>query len=181
MAQDAWERGLIMLYHSQLIIDQLQDVPDLINMIGLIADILNRSQTGPSGPEFIDLDEITGLDNHEFAIPLTGSQTGVLAQPEIVETSGRKIPSNPLSELIKIYDDDESSEVSLVTPMHIEEEKDPEKTSSSVLDSHIQGLPQTEQEVESVLYTKFPNAPQTQADSLKYGLRSGEQNEEVPQ
>jgi hypothetical protein len=45
--------------------------------------------------------------------------------------------SNPLSELIKIYDDDESLEVSLVNPLHIEEEKGPEKTSSPVLDAQI--------------------------------------------
>jgi hypothetical protein len=37
---------------------------------------------------------------------------------------------DPLHELIKIYDDDESAEVSLGTPVHIEEEKEPEKTSS---------------------------------------------------
>jgi hypothetical protein len=30
--------------------------------------------------------------------------------------------SNPLSELIKIYDDDESLEVSLVTPVHTEKD-----------------------------------------------------------
>jgi hypothetical protein len=43
--------------------------------------------------------------------------------------------------LIKIYDDDESSEVSLVTPLHIEEEKEPEKTSSPVPDDQVQRAP----------------------------------------
>jgi hypothetical protein len=114
-------------------------------------------------------------------MPPVGSPTGVLAQPEIVRTSGRTSASNPLSELIKIYDDDESPEVSLVTPVHIEEEKEPEKTSSPVPDSQIQGLPQNEQEVESVLDTELPNAPETQADSSKDGPRSGEQNEEASQ
>jgi hypothetical protein len=32
---------------------------------------------------------------------------------------------NPLHELIKIYDDEESLEVSLFTPVHIVEEKEP--------------------------------------------------------
>jgi hypothetical protein len=49
-----------------------------------------------------------------------------------------------------------------VTPVHIEEEKEPEKTSSPVPDAQIQGLPQNEQEVESVLDTELPNAPETQ-------------------
>jgi hypothetical protein len=44
--------------------------------------------------------------------------------------------------LIKIYDDDESPEVSLVTPVHIEEEKGPEKTSSPVPNTQIQEVPQ---------------------------------------
>jgi hypothetical protein len=47
----------------------------------------------------------------------------------------------------------------------IEEEKEPEKTSSLVLDSQSQGIPQTEQEVETVLDTELPNAPQTRANS----------------
>jgi hypothetical protein len=64
-----------------------------------------------------------------------------LTQPKIVGTSGRESAPNPLSELIKIYDDDESPEVSLVTPVHIEEEKEPKKTSSPVPDAQIQGLP----------------------------------------
>jgi hypothetical protein len=68
-----------------------------------------------------------------------------------------------------------------VTPVHIEEEKEPEKTSSPVPDAQIQGLPQNEQEVESVLDTELPNAPETQADSLKDEPGSGEQKEEAPQ
>jgi hypothetical protein len=102
-------------------------------------------------------------------------------QPETVRTSGRTSAPNPLSELIKIYDDDESPEVSLVTPVHIEEEKEPEKTSSPVPDTQTQGLPQSEQEVESVLDTQLPNAPETQADSPKDEPGSGEQKEEAPQ
>jgi hypothetical protein len=46
--------------------------------------------------------------------------------------------SNPLSNLIKIYDDDdESPKVSLVNLVHIEEEKEPEKTTSPVPNSQI--------------------------------------------
>jgi hypothetical protein len=136
---------------------------------------------GPTGPKFIDLDEIIRLDDTKFTMPPVGSTTGVSAQPERVGTSGRTNPSNPLSEMIKIYDDDESPEASLVTPMCIEEEKELKKTSSLVPDSQIQGFPQREQEIESVLDTQLPNALETQADSPKDEPGSGERKEEAPQ
>jgi hypothetical protein len=77
---------------------------------------------GPSSPEFIAIDVITGLDDHEFTMPLAESLTGVVNQPKIVGTSGRASFPKPINELIKIYDDDESPEVSLVTPVHVKEE-----------------------------------------------------------
>jgi hypothetical protein len=99
---------------------------------------------GLSGPEFIDLDEITGLDNPKFTTPPVGSPKGVLAQHETVGTSGRTTTSNPLSEIIKSYDDDESLEVSLGTSVHIDEEKGPEKTSSPIPNTQNKGLPHNE-------------------------------------
>ena len=90
-------------------------------MARLPEDNSDRSHMGPSDPEFIDLDEITGLEYPEFTTPPAISSTGVSAQSETVGTSGRTTASNPLSEIIKIYDNDESPEVSLVTPFHIEE------------------------------------------------------------
>jgi hypothetical protein len=71
----------------------------------------------------------------------TRSLTDVSAQPGTIEASQRTGTSKPLSEIIKIYDDDESPKVSLGTPVHIEEEKRPEKTSSPVLDAQIQEVP----------------------------------------
>jgi hypothetical protein len=62
----SWERGLLMLEHVQWIIDQLQDDLNIINMERLPTDNPDEIQTGPSDPEFIDLDEITGLDDPEF-------------------------------------------------------------------------------------------------------------------
>jgi hypothetical protein len=81
---------------------------------------------------------------------------GVLDQLETVKASRTTDASNPLSELIKIYDDNESPKVSLVTQVHIKEEKGPEKTSSHVPDTQIQGIPHNEQEVKSVLDTELP-------------------------
>jgi hypothetical protein len=140
-------------------IDQLQDDPDIAETTGSPTDNPDGSRAGPSSPEFIDLDEITGLDDPEFTTPPVGSSTGVSAQPEIIEASQRTGTSNPLSEFIKIYDDDESPEVSLGTPVHVEEEKGPEKTSSPIPDIQTQEVPQKEKEVESVPDTKLPDAP----------------------
>jgi hypothetical protein len=134
-AQAAWERGLLMLEHVQRIIDQLQDDPNIINMPRLPVDYLDERQTGPSSPKFIYLDEITGLDNPEFTTPLVRSLIGVSTQLGTIKASQRIGASNPLSELIKIYDNDESPEVSLVTPVHIKEEKGPEKISSPMPDA----------------------------------------------
>lgn len=150
-------------------------------MTRLPDDNPDESQIGPSGHELIDVDEIAGLDDLEFTTPLVGLPTGVSTQLETVGTLGRTSTPNPLSELIKIYDDDESPKVSLVTPVHIEEEKEPEKTSSPVPDAQIQGLPQNEQEVEIVLDTELPNALETQADSPKDELGSDEPKEGAPQ
>jgi hypothetical protein len=136
---------------------------------------------GPSGPEFIDLDEIIGLDDPEFTTSPVRSPIGVSAQPEIVEASQRTGALNPLSEFIKIYDDDESPEVSLGTPVHVEEEKGPEKTSSPLPDVQTQEVPQKEKDVESVPDTKLPDALETQEDSSRDNPGSGEPEEGAPQ
>jgi hypothetical protein len=81
--------------------------------------------------------------------------------------------------LINIYDDEESLEVSLVTPVQIIEEKEPEKASSLAPDAQIH-LPQSEQEVESVLDTKLPNAPIPKRIVQRMS-QGHEQKEEAPQ
>jgi hypothetical protein len=106
-------------------------------MAKLFEDNLDRSQVSPSSPEFIDLDDITRLDDSKFTTPLTGSLIGVSTQPGTVEELQRTNASNPLIELIKIYDDDERPKVSLVTPVHIKEKNGPEKTHSHVPDIQI--------------------------------------------
>jgi hypothetical protein len=61
----------------------------------------------------------------------------ISAQPEMVITSMITSASNPLRELINIYDDEEISEVSLVTLVPITEEKEPEQASSQAPDTQI--------------------------------------------
>jgi hypothetical protein len=67
--------------------DQLKNDPDVINMPRLPADNPDESQTGLKSPEFIDLDEITELDNPEFTMPSIGSLKGVSDRPETVKAS----------------------------------------------------------------------------------------------
>jgi hypothetical protein len=150
-------------------------------MTGPPADKPNEIRVDPSGPNLIEIDEITGLDNLEITMPQVGSPGDVSNHLEIVGTSGRTSTPNPLRELINIYDDEESPEVSLVTLVPITEEKEPKKASSPAPNAQTGGLPQNEQEVESFLDTELSDAPKIQADSLKDKPELGEQKEEAPQ
>jgi hypothetical protein len=94
-------------------------------------------------------------------MPQAISPGDISAQPEIARTSRRASAPNPLHDLITIYDDEESSEVSLVTLVQIIEEKEPDKASSPAPDAQIQGLPQNDQEIESVLDTEILDVPKT--------------------
>jgi hypothetical protein len=82
-----------------------------------------------------------------------------------------------LFDLITIYYDEESSEVSLVTPVPIIEEKEPEKESTPSLDALIKNLPQSNHEVKSVLEFELLNLSRTPMDILRDELGSGGQKE----
>jgi len=73
--------------------------------------------TSPSGPNPIQIEKITWSDNPEVSMPHARSLGDILAQPEIERTLGRESAPNPLHNLTTIYNDEESSKVSLVTPM----------------------------------------------------------------
>jgi hypothetical protein len=59
-------------------------------------------------------------------------------QFESPRTRGETGAPNPLFDLITIYDNEEISEVSLVTPIPIIEEKEPEKKSSPSPNASVQ-------------------------------------------
>jgi hypothetical protein len=129
----------------------------------------------------MQIEEIFGLDNPEVSTPQVRLLGDISSHPEIERTSWRKSAPNPIHDLITIYDDEESLEVSLVTLVQITEEKEPEKASSPVPNAQIQSLPQNDQEVKSVLEIEILNGTGTQVDSLKDEIGLGEQEEEVPQ
>jgi hypothetical protein len=129
----------------------------------------------------MQLEEITGSENPEVPPPQIRSPGEISTQPEIARTSGRTSVPNPLFDLITIYDDEESSEVSLVTPVQITEEKEPERASTPGPDAPVQSCPQSEHEVESALDTEPLDIPGTPMDNSRDELGSGEQEEEIPQ
>jgi hypothetical protein len=47
----------------------MQDDPDLKGMIGSLVDNPDEIQAVPSGPNLIDIDEISGLKNSEVPMP----------------------------------------------------------------------------------------------------------------
>jgi hypothetical protein len=130
---------------------------------------------GPSDPEPIQIEETIRSDNPEVSMPQIGLPGDVSAQPGIARTSERESAPNPLHELITIYDDEESSEVFLVTLVGITEEKEPEKVYFLAPNAPIPILAQNDHEVESVLDTELLDTPGTQVDSPKDGPGSGKQ------
>jgi hypothetical protein len=129
-AQDAGREGGLMYQQAQQIMNQMRDNPDLIRLPRLPTDSPEEILAGPSGPDFMNLDNINGSDDPESTMPPAGSSVGVTTQPETGRVSVETSTPNPLSEFINIYSDDESPEASRGTPVRVQEEKGPEKTSS---------------------------------------------------
>jgi hypothetical protein len=102
-------------------------------------------------------------------------------QHEIPRTLGEIGVPNTLFDLITIYDDEESSKVSLITPIPITEEKEPGGTYAPTLDASIPNPLQGDHEAKSTLETEFLNLSGTPKDSSRDELGSGEQEEELQQ
>jgi hypothetical protein len=98
MTQDVKERGSSMLEQVQQVNDRMEYDPNVLETTGSPADNPDISQVGLSGPELIDLDKITELDDFELKTPPAGSPTYVLVQPETAIASHRNDASNPLRE-----------------------------------------------------------------------------------
>jgi hypothetical protein len=110
-------------------------------MMRILVDNPIESRGGPSDPEPIQIEETTGSDNPEASTPWVESPGEVSSHPKIARTSGRESTPNPLFDLITIYVDEESSKVSLVTPVKIAEETEPEKASTLGLNAPSQSRP----------------------------------------
>jgi hypothetical protein len=159
----------------------LQNDLDLIEMSRILVDDPIKRRGEPSGLEPIQLEEIIGPENHEVPPPQIRSPGGISTQPEIARTPERISVPNPLFNLITIYDDEKSSEVSLVTPLQITEEREPERASAPGPDAPIQSHPQSEHEVKNSLDTKLLNVSGTPMENSKDEIGSSSQKEEIPQ
>jgi hypothetical protein len=84
------------------------------------------------------------LDNPEVSMPQTGSLGDISSQLEIARTSRGESAPNPLQDLITIYADEESLEVSLVPLVLITEEKEPKREFSPTPGAQIKILPQSD-------------------------------------
>jgi hypothetical protein len=113
-----------------------------------------ESRRGPTDLDTIQIEETTSSNNPEYSTPQVGSPGEVSSYLEIARISGRTSTLNPMFNIITIYDDEESSEVSLVTSMKITEEIEPEKASTPGPDDPSQRSPQNDHEVESALDAK---------------------------
>jgi hypothetical protein len=87
------ERRLLMYEKAQWMMNQMRDNPDLVRMPRLLIDSPEEISVGPSGFEFIDLDNINGLDDPESTTPLVMLLTGIATQLEAVGVSVETIVS----------------------------------------------------------------------------------------
>jgi hypothetical protein len=108
-----------------------------------------------NGSESIPLEETTNPKNPRVPSPQDRSLVIIPTQHEIPRTPSETSVPNILFDLITIYDDEESSYVSLITPVPITDEKEPRETFSPTFDDSIMNPRQGDHEVESILDTKF--------------------------
>jgi hypothetical protein len=117
-------------------------------------------------------DNTNGLGNPESSTSPVHSSEGGTTQTETGRVSIETQAPNPLRKLIHIYSDDESPESSHGTPVHVQEEggpektssPEPEKTSSPQPEFQDQEVSQKETETESGLDTKGPNESKVEVD-----------------
>jgi hypothetical protein len=109
----------------------MQDILDPIMLPRLPTDSPEESPGKLSDPNFIKLDNTNGSDDPESTTPQANSPVGATIQLDIGWVSIETSAPNPLTEFINVYSDDEILEPSQRTPVCVQEEKGPEKASSS--------------------------------------------------
>jgi hypothetical protein len=125
----------------------MQDDPYLI-IRPAISTTIQSIPTESSDPGSTNPDNTNGLGNPESTTSSINPSEGGTTQPETGRVSIETQAPNPLSTLIHIYSDDESLEPSHGTPVHIQEEEGPEKTSSPEPEVQDKEVSQKEIEVE---------------------------------
>jgi hypothetical protein len=69
MTSEARARGFLLIEQEHIVIDQLQDELNLVEIKRIPTDNPVEIQTGPSSPDPMQIEEITGSDNPKVLAP----------------------------------------------------------------------------------------------------------------
>jgi hypothetical protein len=119
--QTAQGMGGLMYQQAQLLMKRMQENPDLAIWRRPPTDNPKESPTGASYPESISLSNINGSGNPDPTVLSVRLLAIVMTQPEMDHILVKTRAPNPLRNFINIYSDDERSESSHNTPVHVQE------------------------------------------------------------
>jgi hypothetical protein len=183
-ATEAQRRGMLLLEEAQRVIQRLENDPQLNPLIEPIrvtlTDTINLREE-INGSESTPLEETAHPENP--GIMSQQARLFIVATTQLGETrtsSGTDVP-DVLIDLITIYDDEESSGVSLITPVPIMEEGEPRRNICSNSEA-LTSIPQEgNDQAGSMLDTEFLDqlGIQHKMDNSKEELGSVEQEEET--
>jgi hypothetical protein len=114
----ARERGTLFLQHAQQIVDLVSN--DLALLLSIPTSNPEESPTGVGDSELTYPGNINGSDDLESTPVPVDSPIGTMTQSKPGWVSVETIVPNPLFEFIDVYSDNESSEASQKTSMHVE-------------------------------------------------------------
>jgi hypothetical protein len=175
---------MLLLEEAQRVIQRFENDPPLDPLTKPLRVILvNTINLGEelNGSETIPLEETAHLENPSIMTQQTRSSVAATVQLGEMRTSSGIDMSNVLIDLITIYDDEESSEISLITLVPITEEGEPGET-SALTPKALTSIPQEgDDKAGSMIDTKFlyQSGIQPKMDGSKEELGSGEQEEET--
>jgi hypothetical protein len=136
-ATEARRRGMLLLEEAQRAIQRAEENPPLnplIEPLRITPTDTSNHREEINGSETTPPEETVDQENPSSVFPQEGSSVTTTTQRRITRaSSGMGVP-NVLIDLITIYDDEESSEVSRMTPVPITEEEEPGETSAPTSD-----------------------------------------------
>jgi hypothetical protein len=116
---------MLLLEGSQRVIEKLENYHQLVDMMRITPTNPIKIREEPNGSDSTQLEETIGLENPIGPSPQDKSSMTIPTQHEIPRMLGETSVPNSLFYLIIIFDDEESSKVSLITLIPIIDEKEP--------------------------------------------------------
>jgi hypothetical protein len=139
-AIEAQKRGLLLLEESQRVIQQLEKYHQLLETMRIIPTNPSNVREELNCSDSTPLEETVSLENPRVPSLQARSSVTIPTHHEIPRTPCETSVPNTLFYLITIYDDEESSEVSLITLIPIVEVKEPWEESTPNLMHRFQTL-----------------------------------------